>query len=831
MKSTACFLFLFAISPQAVAQQQIKGCVVDAVSGRPVEAATLQLFRGSAQLPIDYTLTDSDGLFALPLRKAEDSLAVSASRLGYKEKRLRVVAGGTLRFLLDEEVFRLKEVEIRPGRVYGRQDTINYDVGRFLSAADVSIKDVLRKLPGIDVDDDGRVSYNGREVSRFYVEGLDLSGGRYGQLSNNLQADAVKSVQVMENHQPIRVLQKKLTTDDVALNLTLKPDFRDRWLCNLEGSAGIGSHPLWQAAGNALQIGRGSQSAYLYKGNNTGEEIVGEQALLAASVQDEARRPSPSGFIPQPSFAAPLKEERLLFNQAHTLSANRLYKLSETTLLRLNANYAHDLARQTRGSRTSYYRTSDTLHIGQQSETHLRSDNANLSLNLESNADRRYLTNRLDLSGNWQQSLTHFVVPTPVRQQIETPLLGASNYLRGLWNKEKQTLEVRSLISYHHAPSRLRVEEEQQTMNFRRFYTEQSFSIFRKKGRLTRQYTAGVNGEANNLASGFLLYLTPRYQWTTGKWQATFELPLGWTHYPAAALSRLAANPRLAGYWKPNYAWRLSAFAHYQETVGEATSLYPSVYRTDYRSYIRNAALLPVEQRQLYSLYTEYKHTAGEFFATLSLTHLRSRSNLIYEQLFDAGQVILASHAMPTHSQGWTVGSRLSKGFFDWRLKTSLSLLLGRNTAQQLSQGQRLPYRSDFMQYEPKLVWSPLRHLEAAYQATIRYGWYHIGRTTHPAPLLDMVQSLRLSFHLFPFEIALAADHCLNDVTRDRTVNAFFADASIAWKTGSWQLGMSMRNLFNKRQYSYTRYSSAECYTSWIQIRPREFMLSAKHRF
>lgn len=252
------------------------------------------------------------------------------------------------------------------------------------------------------------------------------------------------------------MLQKKLTTDDVALNLTLKPDFRDRWLCNLEGSAGVGSHPLWQAAGNALQIGRGSQSAYLYKGNNAGEEIAGEQALLAASVQDEVRRPEPSGFIPQPSFAAPLKEERLLFNQAHTLSANRLYKLSETTLLRLNANYAHDLARQTRGSRTSYYRTSDTLHIGQQSETHLRSDNANLSLNLESNADRRYLTNRLDLSGNWQQSLTHFVAPTPVRQQIETPLLGASNYLRGLWNKEKQTLEVRSLISYHHAPSRRR---------------------------------------------------------------------------------------------------------------------------------------------------------------------------------------------------------------------------------------------------------------------------------------------------------------------------------------------------------------------------------------
>ena len=125
---------------------------------------------------------------------------------------------------MEPQVFSLKEVEIHPGRVWGRQDTINYDVTRFLSPKDQAIKDVLRKLPGIDIDDLGKISYNGKEIRNFYVEGLDLTNGKYKQISENLRADAVQNIQVMENHQPIRVLQRKIKTEDVALNLKLRPE-------------------------------------------------------------------------------------------------------------------------------------------------------------------------------------------------------------------------------------------------------------------------------------------------------------------------------------------------------------------------------------------------------------------------------------------------------------------------------------------------------------------------------------------------------------------------------------------------------------------------------
>ena len=158
MKSLLYILILLLTACSLSAQQTIKGIVTDAENGQPVDAATVQIRKAGRQVPLTYTLTKADGTFILPLRQADDSLFVHVSLLGYKAIRQKITAGATLRIRLEPEVFTLKEVEIRPGRVYGRQDTINYDVSQFISPKDEAIKDVLKKLPGVDVDDDGKIS-------------------------------------------------------------------------------------------------------------------------------------------------------------------------------------------------------------------------------------------------------------------------------------------------------------------------------------------------------------------------------------------------------------------------------------------------------------------------------------------------------------------------------------------------------------------------------------------------------------------------------------------------------------------------------------------------
>ena len=473
MKSLLYILILLLTACSLSAQQTIKGIVTDAENGQPVDAATVQIRKAGRQVPLTYTLTKADGTFILPLRQADDSLFVHVSLLGYKAIRQKITAGATLRIRLEPEVFTLKEVEIRPGRVYGRQDTINYDVSQFISPKDEAIKDVLKKLPGVDVDDDGKISYNGKNISKFYVEGMDLTDGRYNQLTNNLQANAVKSVQVMENHQPIRVLQKKLTTEDIAINLKLKDDFRDRWMGTLEG--GMGASPLlWEGMGNAIQISRKSQSAYIYKGNNRGDDVTDEQNILTQIGAEGKTGPSIPSFLSQPSFSAPLKKERLLFNNVHSLSGNRVYKLNETTQLRLNANYLHDLTQQERG------------------------------------------TSRISGASS-------------VNQRIQTPDMGVRNYLQNIWIRDKYTLELRSLLRYHNLPARILIDRDKQALNLQQLYLDHSLAFLRKKGSLTRQYTAGITGNLNSIRNGTNLYFKPNYQCNLYKWNLAFNLPLVWT--------------------------------------------------------------------------------------------------------------------------------------------------------------------------------------------------------------------------------------------------------------------------------------------------------------
>ena len=117
---TFCLLTLLCPAGLA-AQSVIRGIVIDRESQLPVEAATVQLTRGNVSLPINYTLSNNEGTFTLTQPKRTDSLLVSVSLLGYQTQQQAVHAGQTLRFEMEPQVFSLKEVEIRPGRVWGRR--------------------------------------------------------------------------------------------------------------------------------------------------------------------------------------------------------------------------------------------------------------------------------------------------------------------------------------------------------------------------------------------------------------------------------------------------------------------------------------------------------------------------------------------------------------------------------------------------------------------------------------------------------------------------------------------------------------------------------------
>ena len=828
-------LSLGAICIQAQ-ETTLRGVVTDASTQQVIEMAAVRLLKGSNERFIGYALTDNKGAFSIPLVKDTDSLCVAVSLLGYKTHKQAIRPGENLWIKLEAEVFNLREVVVRPGRVWGRQDTINYDVSQFIGNTDESIKDVISKLPGVDVDVHGKISYNGKDISKFYVEGMDLVDGRYNQITKNLQARSVETVQVLDNHQPIKMLKDKLRVEDVAINLKLRPEFRDKWMVHLSGGAGISSgNPaddiLWMGDLNAMQLSRNNQSVYIYKGNNIGNDVTTEQMMLVNQGSHLSDAPSTPAFLSQPSLMAPLKTERLLFNNVHTLSANRLYKVNESGQFRINAGYTHDYRKQERGSQTGYFQEQDTIYMVEESRTRIRSDKAELGFNFENNGTNQYFTNQFSATGNLEKSITDFCNDDIFRQQIKTSKAGFKNDLRSLWNQGKYTLELRSLIQYNHIPSMLNVNTIQQKLNVNDLYTDNSFTFLKKKGDITQRYTGGVTTQTNNIKNGYSIYIHPLWQTNLNKWQGTFTTPVRWTQFIQGDYSRPTVNPSLSLLYTYNYAWRFRFHGSYQENQGHITDYYNSPYHTDYRYTIWKSGMLSIQRRQLYSLYTEYKNTVKEFFATLSLNHSRIWHNHIQERLFQDEQIILANRNLSTSSSGWTLNGTLSKGIFDWRLKASLNYLLIEYRAEQLSEGERLPYKSRHILLEPKINWNPLKPLDINYESSIRYGGSRIGQSTKLDPLWNIVQKLNLYYNFTLIELGFTADHYYNDINSKKSTNTILIDASLRWKSGSWQIDVAARNLLNKKQYNYTQYSATESYTSWINIRGREFWASARYRF
>lgn len=691
---------------------------------------------------------------------------------------------------------------------------------------------MLRKLPGVDVSElTGKISYNGKEISNFYVEGMELMGGRYNQLSNSLQALSVDKVQILDNHQPVRMLKDKVFSEKAALNITLKPEFKDRWMGNVAAGIGVNEdQALWKGDGNAIQISRNSQSAYFYKGNNDGSSTAQEQNELTSTTTTKTSEPNLSAFVPQLSMAAQLDEKRLLFNKTHTLSGNRVYKLNETTQLRLNAGYLYDVRKQDRGSESVYFSEQDSVKINEQTNNRLQSNKANLQATIENNADDHFLTNRFTVDGDIQDGRSLYSGLQDIRQDIATKNLDVRNSLQSMWKKENYTFEVSSLVRYRHLPSELTINDTYQSIGLNHFYTEQAASLLKSRNLFTQRYTAGFTGEISNLKDGYSFFAIPYYQWKNTQWRITSTLPVVWQTYRGTDFERLLFSPSFSVNFKPRYGWQLSASVSHQESVGSLTELYDKPYNTDYRTINIPNGHLSLLKQQRYILYAEYKEVINEFFSTLSVSRVNSRTNQMTDRSIENGIVTWTNRFIPSKEQSWNLNGTVSKGFFDLHLKASLSFFLSSNKGEQLNNSVLLPYKQTFLQCTPKVNWSPVAGMEASYEALISQSTSHIG-SSKKEPLTNLNQKLKISYTYEKFTAEITTEHYHNKISSSNSLNTIFSDLNLKWKNGRWQIQSGINNLFNKKQYAYTLYSALESHSSWINIRPREFMVSVGYRF
>lgn len=193
-----------ASAPTAV----IVGKVTDISTAEPLGGVSARLLDGSGKVK-SFTNSNDKGVFRLKM-PAGGGRTLKFARMGYADEAIpldSVNPADTLRVAMLVQAFELKEVGVRARRIRENGDTVTYTVGQFTRAQDRSIGDVMKRMPGLDVDASGKVQYQGTDINKMYVEGNDLAGSKYGTLTQNIQAENVGAVEVLENHQPMQVLR------------------------------------------------------------------------------------------------------------------------------------------------------------------------------------------------------------------------------------------------------------------------------------------------------------------------------------------------------------------------------------------------------------------------------------------------------------------------------------------------------------------------------------------------------------------------------------------------------------------------------------------------
>ena len=227
------FLVLFVLSASSFSQNTIslKGKIIDKNTSIPLESATVYLKTAKDSTLIDYTISDKNGNFAFKTKKTESAIDFKISYIGYIEYSVRIENlkddkdFGSIK--LEENVSSLKEVVIQSEAppVTIKNDTLEFNAASFKVRPDANVEALLKQLPGVEIDEEGKITVNGKEVNNILVNGKPFFGKDGKIATQNLPADIISKVQVTDTKTKEEELSgQNATSDEKTINLTIQED-------------------------------------------------------------------------------------------------------------------------------------------------------------------------------------------------------------------------------------------------------------------------------------------------------------------------------------------------------------------------------------------------------------------------------------------------------------------------------------------------------------------------------------------------------------------------------------------------------------------------------
>jgi hypothetical protein len=861
--------------------QNIRGTVRDS-TGKAVPYASVNLRNSVTNSIISYAVTDAGGgyIVQIPAHTPSNGLVIQVTSIGYKTQSLIITdIHLAYDFTMGVSANQLQSIEIKSHRPVLRThgDTLGYKVSDFANPQDMVIGDVLKKMPGITVGADGTISYNGKPISNLYINGDNLLDDKYSIATSTIPQGVVEQVQVIQNDQPVKVLQNKVMSDDVALNLTIKKEAKMQMVG--QESIGAGLPADYDIDLNAMMFKDNYKGINYLKGNNTGYDL--QQELLAHNASSNEQRIDnymPPALLSLGTVNNPaLSQDRYLFDQSGLLNLNNLLKFHDNTQVRVNAWYFHDYQRQDFSQQSTIYLPGDTVQYGETQHNRFQPNILHTQFTLNINRNKYYLNDALALDGN--RSDDHSYLNTggaALEQTFHDHQLSFSNeynLMRSLGSGD--IVQGYSYISHSAEPENRTIGANYQPaifndsipyaqliqhVNVPTWYTTNYVSLKIPSSLITQSFKAGFSVQSQTLTSDLGVEqankeVTPEsdssanhLNWTRTKLYAETDYDLPGTILKANLTlpvslqqihyydNRYALDKQLSRwYFNPMFRLKCQVGAEnylylsyfYRNETGTIEDIYQGYILKDYLTLYANSADLIERQDQQASAGFSYRKSLVMFFAGLNILYDRQAASKIASEIItnNLQQQVLLPYSNATGS--WTVSSTVSK--YSFILKTTFSggLQWQSTRSVQLQNNQLLPFNTitETGSFGTNTKVGDLVAID--YKASLIQTASHSAVEASAGRIDQLQQQLSLEYNpLTNVQCKLSGEHYFTRQEGNPALKYFFADASAKFRVNKWKASfeLSAVNFLNVKEYS-AFYLSANTFTASSYALPGRIVL------
>ena len=236
MKSTYKILLslFFILFSYAFYGQEINGTITDE-AGNKIPLVTIQLINSTTNKTISYTQTNSLGNFTIATNSNPIPLKLKVQHFSYESKEFILDTNEFLDIVLEAKTNELAEIIIdaKAYDVIKKGDTLQYNLKTLLNGSELKLKDVVNKIPGLAIDEDGKIRYNGKIIDNLLFDGNEFFDRNHQIANDNITAEMIQKIELLTNYKNLSSIKDFEDNGKTALNIGIKDNFKNKFKGNI----------------------------------------------------------------------------------------------------------------------------------------------------------------------------------------------------------------------------------------------------------------------------------------------------------------------------------------------------------------------------------------------------------------------------------------------------------------------------------------------------------------------------------------------------------------------------------------------------------------------